>query len=154
MLFNSYIFILLFLPICVVGYFGLNHVDFRLGQAFLTAMSLWFYGYFHAGYLVLIAASMIGNYLIYLAMKRTDSPKLKTVSLWSGILFDLGLLFYFKYFQFFVDNVNALARTDFVLKEILLPLESAFLHFSRSLSSRTHIEAKFPAAILFPTPLL
>lgn len=131
MLFNSYIFILLFLPICVVGYFGLNHFDFRLGQTFLTAMSLWFYGYFHAGYLALIAASMIGNYLIYLAMKRTDSPKLKKISLWAGILFDLGLLFYFKYFQFFMDNVNALARTDFVLKEILLPLGISFFTFQQ-----------------------
>ncbi|MCM1091434.1 MAG: MBOAT family protein [Muribaculum sp.] len=131
MLFNSYLFILFFLPICVVGYFGLNHFHFRLGQVFLTAMSLWFYGYFHPGYLVLIAASMLGNYLAYLAMRHTDSRKLRKLSLWGGVLFDLGLLFYFKYFNFFVENINALARTDFVLEEILLPLGISFFTFQQ-----------------------
>ncbi|MCM1552466.1 MAG: MBOAT family protein, partial [Butyrivibrio sp.] len=131
MLFNSYLFILFFLPICVVGYFGLNHFYFRLGQVFLTVMSLWFYGYFHPGYLVLIAASMLGNYLAYLAMRHTDSRKLRKLSLWGGVLFDLGLLFYFKYFHFFVENINALSRTDFVLEEILLPLGISFFTFQQ-----------------------
>lgn len=47
MLFNSYIFILVFLPICLSGYFLLNHTKHEtLAQVFLLGMSLWFYGYF------------------------------------------------------------------------------------------------------------
>ena len=48
MLFNSYIFILLFLPLCLIGYFGLNRFHrYSLAMAFLLGMSLWFYGYFN-----------------------------------------------------------------------------------------------------------
>lgn len=131
MLFNSYIFILSFLPICLIGYFGLNHFDLRWGQIFLAAMSLWFYGYFHIGYLLLIIVSMAGNYLLYSIMGRTSSAKIRDISLVAGIVFDMGLLFYFKYFNFFMDNLNVLFRTDYTFKEILLPLGISFFTFQQ-----------------------
>ena len=60
MLFNSYIFILFFLPLVLVLYFGLNHFGKETGaKVVLIGMSLWFYGYFHAWYLLLILVSIL-----------------------------------------------------------------------------------------------
>ena len=71
MLFNSYIFIFLFLPICIVGYFLLNKTKkYHLGHVFLLGMSLWFYGYFNVSYLLIIISSVLANYLFYKWMKK------------------------------------------------------------------------------------
>ena len=68
MLFNSYIFILLFLPVCVLGYYALNHWKWRdgyiAGQIFLLTMSFWFYAYFNINYLFVILGSIVMNYAI------------------------------------------------------------------------------------------
>ena len=64
MLFNSYIFILLFLPIAIMGYFLLNHFHkYQLAKVFLLGMSLWFYSYFNVKYLPVILLSIGLNYL-------------------------------------------------------------------------------------------
>ena len=64
MLFNSYIFIFLFLPLALLGWFGLNKIKkYKLAQWFLIAMSLWFYGYFNPGYLWIILGSSFFNFL-------------------------------------------------------------------------------------------
>lgn len=66
MLFNSFIFILLFLPICLIGYFGLNHYrKYKAAKAFLLGMSLWFYGYFQIYYLLILVGSIFVNYGLY-----------------------------------------------------------------------------------------
>lgn len=53
MLFNSYIFVFLFFPICLAGYYGLLHLQKKEAAGiFLTAMSFWFYGYFNVSYLL------------------------------------------------------------------------------------------------------
>lgn len=66
MLFNSYIFILVFLPICLIVYFLLNHFKkYKLANAFLLMMSLWFYGYFNYSYLAIIISSILVNFGIY-----------------------------------------------------------------------------------------
>ena len=81
MLFNSYIFIFCFLPICILGYFLLNKTKkYQLGHGFLLGMSLWFYGYFNPGYLLIIIASVAVNYLIYKWMKRLQQKALLEAS--------------------------------------------------------------------------
>ena len=94
MLFNSYIFILLFLPLCVVGYFGLNRLKwYRAAQAFLLIMSLWFYAYFTPGYLAVILASICVNFLFTRLLHGTRRPILRTLLLLGALLFNLGILF-------------------------------------------------------------
>lgn len=132
MLFNSYIFILFFLPLCLLGYFGLNHLKkYGLAQLFLLAMSLWFYGYFNPGYLLIIAVSIAVNYLFSYAMSHTEKPFLKKAELLIGIAFNLAILFYYKYYDFFIENLNALFATDYTLKHILLPLGISFFTFQQ-----------------------
>ena len=63
MLFNSYIFIFIFLPIVLLGWYGLNfYKKYKLANLFLAGMSLWFYGYFNLYYLTIILVSIGLNY--------------------------------------------------------------------------------------------
>ena len=129
MLFNSYVFILFFLPVCIIGYFALNSLKcYRTAQGFLLGMSLWFYGFFNWSYLLIILVSIIVNYAAYRLMLRLPWRR----GLLAGaLLFNLGMLFYFKYYDFFLENINFLFRQDFALKHILLPLGISFFTFQQ-----------------------
>lgn len=130
MLFNSYIFILFFLPLAFAGYFLFNYFKkFRLAQIWLIAMSLWFYGYFNINYLWIICISIVFNFLLSRGMYRYD--KYKKMLLITGIILNLGSIFYFKYFDFFLENVNVLFHKNFELKNILLPLGISFFTFQQ-----------------------
>lgn len=129
MLFNSYIFIFVFLPIALIGYYLLNHfVKYRLSKLFLIGMSLWFYGYFNMEYLVIIIASILLNYSLVSMIHKTEHKKL---CLWIGIGLNVGILFYFKYMDFFIQNVNALLSTNIPLLKLLLPLGISFFTFQQ-----------------------
>lgn len=130
MLFNSYIFILLFLPLTLLGYFGLNHFGwYKAANVFLIGMSLWFYGYFNPWYLFIICGSIVLNFALTKVMERTE--KWKKTLLILGILGNVGVIFYYKYFNFFLENINALFGGDFTLKNILLPLGISFFTFQQ-----------------------
>ncbi len=132
MLFNSYVFILLFFPLCMAGWFGLNHFKkYRLAQLFLFLMSLWFYGYFNPSYLPIILVSVGVNYAAGRLMAATGHPGLKKAELIAALLVNLGILFYFKYFDFFLENVNLVLGTGFPLRNILLPLGISFFTFQQ-----------------------
>ena len=130
MQFNSYIFILLFLPLSVIGYFILNRVHSKAAQLFLLGMSLWFYGYFNLSYLAIMCSSILFNFLFskYLGKEGTFGRK---IVLAAAVLFNIGLIFYFKYYDFFISSINTVFHTDFVLKNILLPLGISFFTFQQ-----------------------
>ncbi len=132
MLFNSYIFVLLFLPLCLVGYFMLNHFKLqKVAQVFLLGMSLWFYGYFNANYLWIIIFSVGMNYLCYRGMCRWAEQKVRKAIMLAGVVMNVGVLFYFKYFDFFLENINIIFKADFALRNILLPLGISFFTFQQ-----------------------
>jgi len=130
--FNSYIFILLFLPLSVLGYFNLNKVNNKYARIFLVIMSLWFYGYFNYSYLLLILASIIINFFIGSKLSgMTNNSGSKKILLFIGVLFNVLLIGYFKYYDFFVSNINLIFKSDFNLKNILLPLGISFFTFQQ-----------------------
>lgn len=140
MQFNSYLFILFFLPVTLAGYFVLNKMALRRGgkmllpNLWLLGMSLWFYGYFNVSYLLLIIVSIIVNFCLGKCLNGDFSGGAFVGSvplLVLGILFNTGLIFYFKYYAFFVGNLNAIFRTDFHLKHLLLPLGISFFTFQQ-----------------------
>lgn len=138
MLFNSYIFIFIFLPLALLGYFTLNHFKkFELSKLFLAGMSLWFYAYFDIYYLWVIVGSILVNYLFSYIIQRFYSSKgelsltVKRLFVVIGVLINLGLLFYFKYLDFFIENINALVGSHFRLHNILLPLGISFFSFQQ-----------------------
>ncbi len=132
MLFNSYIFIFIFLPITLLGWYLLNYFKaYEPAKLFLAGMSLWFYGYFNTYYLLIIIVSILGNYLLSFLMKFSHTKLSARLGLCTGILLNLGLLFYFKYYDFFFENINLVFHTDFNLKNILLPLGISFFTFQQ-----------------------
>ena len=138
MLFNSYIFILFFLPVTVSVYFLINKFqkkeNSRLDLWWLFLMSLWFYGYSNPVYLILILSSICVNFFVgkKIAADRIRKNR-KTAKNWmiGGIIFNLALIFYFKYYDFFISNMNVLFREDWALKNIALPLGISFFTFQQ-----------------------
>ncbi|MCR5310893.1 MAG: MBOAT family protein, partial [Lachnospiraceae bacterium] len=125
MLFNSHIFIFIFLPIALAGWFLLNRIRlYKIAGFFLIGMSLWFYGYFNPAYLILIIASLSLNYIVSFLIDKVQKARKAVFIL--GLCLNIGILGYFKYYDFFVENINALFKTGFSLKHILLPLGISF----------------------------
>lgn len=132
MLFNSYIFVLVFLPLCMIGYFGCCHFGKgTYGQVFLLGMSLWFYGYFHVEYLFIIVFSILCNYGFYVLLGRSSGSGRRKRLLAGALVLDVGILFYYKYFNFFLENVNGIFGRNFALTSILLPLGISFFTFQQ-----------------------
>ena len=125
MLFNSQFFIFIFLPICLAGWFVLNRFKlYKPALVFLIGMSLWFYGYFNPVYLIIIISSIAVNYLISFLMEKL--PKAAKPLFITALVLNIGLLGYFKYYDFFIENINAVFKAGFALKHILLPLGISF----------------------------
>ncbi len=127
MLFPTFTFILGFLPVTIIVYFLLSGKNSSAGRIWLVAASLVFYSWFNWSYFFIIAGSIIGNFIIaeLLYLKRS------MLIFVAGIVCNVLLLGYFKYYDFFVENVNALFRTSWTLKHILLPLGISFFTFQQ-----------------------
>ena len=126
MLFNSYIFIFAFLPAILIGYFGLNRFGKdKLAKSWLLLCSLFFYSYWNINYLPLILGSIIVNFAL---TNRLQSELCQNRKLWFflGLGFNLGLLGFFKYADFFLANVNFVFSTDIQYLRFLLPLGISF----------------------------
>lgn len=135
MLFNSYLFILFFLPVCVAVYFLLHHIgQVKAAKIWLLGMSLWFYGYFNPSYVLIICGSILFNFgvsKLLLAQKRAGAEKTGRAAMIFGVAANVALLFYFKYFDFFLENINALFHADFTMRNIVLPLGISFFTFQQ-----------------------
>ncbi len=133
MLFNSYIFLLAFLPVTLVVYFLLGKLPGRnpLGKIFLIAASFLFYGYNNPSYVPIIALSILVNYALSQLMLKSDRKAVRLPLMLLGLALNLGVLFYFKYYDFFAENLNAALKTDFVLHHLMLPLGISFFTFQQ-----------------------
>ena len=118
MVFNSFLFIMVFLPVLMIGWYGLNHFHrYRLADLFLIGMSLWFYGSFSIWNLPVLGLSIGVNYLLSAVMQK--NPK---VFMWAGVVFNLLLLGVFKY-------TSGIPVSDTV--RILMPVGLSFYTFSQ-----------------------
>ncbi len=131
MLFNSYIFILLFLPLSWVGYFMINKISFTWSKAWLLGMSLWFYAYFNVKYLPIIVISIGFNYVMSRLIMQAKRGMAKKAWLGAALIANLGILFYYKYYDFFLENINTMFKTDFILHHLILPLGISFFTFQQ-----------------------
>ena len=131
MLFNSYEFIFAFLPISFFVYFYLNSKRLTTAaKAWLVFTSLFFYSWWNIMYLPLILISILFNYTITNTMIEYDKSRRKYFSkkslLHAGLLFNIGLLVYFKYMDFFISNTNTISGSDIELLHLALPLAISF----------------------------
>lgn len=129
MLFNSYIFIFCFLPIAAIGFFALSRFHLqKIAFLWLAFTSLFFYGYWNVSYLPLFIISISINYTLGKTIERVQNSRFFLVL---GIIFNLGLLGYFKYSQFFLDSFHQVFNFQVPAVNIILPLAISFYSFTQ-----------------------
>ncbi|WP_345794464.1 hypothetical protein AAG895_05140 [Thauera sp. JM12B12] len=134
MLFNAYEFLFLFLPLTLAGYFWIARRGHEPAIVWLVLASLFFYAWWRPVYLVLLLVSMLANFgLGSLLGKAHRQGRQHAGKAWliAGVVLNLALLGYYKYANFTVSSLNALAGTDFHLDTIILLLAISFFTFQQ-----------------------
>lgn len=129
MLFSSTIFIFVFLPTVLLGY----HVVLRtisLKNYFLLFASLVFYAWGEPVYVILMLVSVAANY-VFGRLIDTSANNNNSKNFWLvlTVIFNLGILFFFKYMGFVIENINAIFGTDIQARELSLPIGISFFTF-------------------------
>ena len=134
MIFNSYNFILIFLPIAFVGFFWLSKIKKSYGITWLGFISIFFYSYWSLYSLPILLISIVLNFNIGKKI-YTISVKNKFSLLLVGIILNLSLLSYFKYTNFFIDNINFIFSYYKIPVignlDIMLPIGISFFTFTQ-----------------------
>jgi len=108
----------------LLGYYSLNKLRYTQGAKYwLIVGSLFFYSWWNVSYLPLMLASIVVNYTLTRKMQTKEHNK---PLLLSGLIFNIGLLAYFKYTDFFISNVNLALSTEIPLLNLALPLAISF----------------------------
>lgn len=128
MLYNSYIFVFVFLPLAIISYILVfKFLGAKATQLLLISLSLVFYGYWELSYLWIISCSVVTNFFLsklIISSKILGNATLKLLFL--GVLLNLFILGYFKYTDFLILNINTLSSSDFNLLNLALPLAISF----------------------------
>ncbi len=133
MLFSSYSFLFVFLPVTLAG-FGLlsRHQGPKAAKLWLVLASLCFYGWWNPIYVGLIAVSMLFNFTVGRQIgRRVRAGRGAAGALFLGVAVNLALLGYFKYAHFFVNSVNAAVGSHWELGRVVLPLGISFFTFTQ-----------------------
>jgi len=131
MLFNSFGFIFVFLPITLAVYFLLGRWQrHQVAIAWLVAASLFFYGWWNPAYLGLLIGSILFNYAFGAVLARRPGRDGRWLLVF-GVGANLALLGYFKYSNFFLENINLLTGADFGIGQVILPLGISFITFQK-----------------------
>ncbi|MBO0961649.1 MBOAT family protein [Neobacillus sp. MM2021_6] len=132
MLFNSFEFILIFLPVTFLVYFTLLYTGQTvIAKVFLGVASLVFYSWWNINYLPLILISIAVNYTFGAILTKSYKKSNRKSILTFGIVFNVGLLGYFKYTDFFLSTINSLVEKNFPLLHLALPLAISFFTFQQ-----------------------
>ena len=132
MTFNSYAFLLAFLPVVVAGYYLLARLlDSQTpAMAWLLLASLVFYGSFGGAYVLILAGSVLTNFLLGWWMRRLPAGgRRRRLALVAGVTANLLVLATYKYTGFVADNVNALLGTHLTALSVLYPVGLSFYTF-------------------------
>ena len=128
MVFSSKIFLFYFLPITLLIYFLVRR-NRRLGNLFLTVMSLGFYAWGEPRFVLVMMASIVANWIFGLLVDRFRGTGKAKAAVAVMVVFDLGLLGVFKYLMFIMNSVNAVFRTRLPVPQIALPIGISFFTF-------------------------
>ncbi|SVD63216.1 uncharacterized protein METZ01_LOCUS416070, partial [marine metagenome] len=116
------------MPIVILGFFIFQKIKNQsISILWLISSSLFFYGWWNTKYLILIIISVLTNFALGLIIERTRSK----VFLILGLLFNIALIGYFKYANFFVDNINLFIGANIHLNKVILPLAISFFTFQQ-----------------------
>jgi alginate O-acetyltransferase complex protein AlgI len=130
MLFNSFQFIIFFFPAVIIAFFTIARFSHNLAALCLGVASLLFYASWHYQDLYLLLPSIVGNYFAGYWLARVP-PRAKKILLIASVSINLLILGYFKYANFFVNNLNGIAGWQLSLGKIALPLGISFFTFTQ-----------------------
>lgn len=130
MLFNSFEFLVFFLVV-IVTYFSLPH---RFRRLLLLVSSYFFYGYWEPKYLIIILGSTIIDFTLGKLIFQSGTKKRKRLYLYLSLFSNLSVLFFFKYFNFFLNNISPVIQLadegyTFSALDIILPVGISFYTF-------------------------
>ena len=128
MLFVSLIFLFLFLPSVLIVYYSLIRWR-KVQNIFLFFSSLFFYAWGEPKFSLILLISILINWLLALLIDKSKYSFLEKTFLIFDILFNLSLLFYYKYIDFTIYQINSLFATNFTLTKVLLPIGISFFTF-------------------------
>ncbi len=135
MIFSSPIFILVYLPVVFFTYFLLNHYRFfSFGKIWLVMASLFFYGYWSIEYVPLLLVSILFNFTLGSFISPYAKQSLgnyRAIGLALGVSVNLVLLGYFKYANFFIENINLISNFQIQMQQLILPLGISFYTFTQ-----------------------
>lgn len=130
MLFNSFAFIFIYLPVVLAGFFWLARHSKTWAAGWLALASLVFYGYWDYRYIPLLLSSIGFNYWAGQRIVQAVKPTRKRW-LAFAVSVNLLLLAYFKYANFFLSATNSIVHTDFQTLDIVLPIGISFYTFTQ-----------------------
>ncbi len=151
MVFSSSIFLLYFLPVFLLLYFVIG----RKGKnAVALLASLLFYGFGSPRFLLILLSSIIIDFFIVRRMAETEEPKRRKWLLVASVVLNIGLLAYFKYANFFVENMNAVLAAFGVASvqwtKVVLPIGISFFTFQKmSYAIDVYRKTSFPLKSIF-----
>jgi alginate O-acetyltransferase complex protein AlgI len=135
MLFNSNEFIFAFLPVTLAGFFALGIISRTAALRWVIFASLVFYALWRPLNVVIIAPSILINFILARALQRLANDqrqfRIARLVLLLGIAFNVAFLGYFKYIDFGLSTVNDIFGTNLVLTHIVLPLGISFITFQK-----------------------
>jgi len=132
MLFNSYLFLFVFLPVVLGVYYLCGYVHIRLAAAWVCLASLVFYGWWNPLFVLVLLGSIAVNYGLSLGLHASaPRPALQRVILAAGVAANLGLLFYFKYLAVLLGFLDQLGWRGVAMHQVLLPLGISFFTFTQ-----------------------
>lgn len=134
MLFNSYVFIFVFLPVTLIAFFGSARFHRGLAKWWLVVASFAFYGYWEPAHIPLLLASGLFNFAVgrtIAARRRAWSARRLRLILAAAIAADLALLGVFKYAGFAIGVLNDLGVSDIQVPQVALPLGISFFTFTQ-----------------------
>jgi len=136
-LFTTATFICLFLPITLAGFFGIGRFSHTAAAFWLFAASVFFYGYWMPEFTLLLLGSIVGNFFVgskissLVDAKNANHRPRSKHWLVLGVTANLALLGYFKYANFFIDNLNAALGFNWDIGRVVLPIGISFFTFTQ-----------------------
>ncbi len=127
MVFSSLSFIFIFLPIVLCCFYLASLCRFKLQSLILITASIIFYAIWNYQLLIVLLGSIVTNYVIGNTLYKRKNKHL----LYLGVCANLLLLGFFKYFNFFLDNINNASNNQFEPWSIILPLGISFFTFQQ-----------------------
>ncbi len=126
MVFSSITFLVYFLPVFLLVYHLVPH---KFKNAVILLASVYFYSWGGPKFIFVILGTTFLDYFLVNAMHKQKTSKAKIGYLVISLCLNLGLLFYFKYCNFFIANINALLGTEIKWLNVVLPIGISFYTF-------------------------